>query len=141
MDFHISNNSMNKPAVAAVLNCNKVSSAFGLILTYEQAVELVETRFIALKATGRLEFGGGIIEKIIFEFCDSLYIQQSEYSNTINYLVELFYQFKNASEDRLNDDELISLMRKSFDCCNGSLELVEGRVFENLVELLKEENK
>ncbi len=139
MKYHILESSMNKAAVSAVLNCNRVSSAFGLSLTPEQSAELIETRSKALKATGRLEFGGGIIEKLIFEFCDSEYIQQNDYADTINYLVEIFYQFKNSSEDRLNDDELICFMREAFDRCEGSIELVEGREFENLLKSLKEE--
>lgn len=139
MKYHILESSMNKAAVSAVLNCNRVSSAFGLSLTPEQSAELIETRSKALKATGRLEFGGGIIEKLIFEFCDSEYIQQNDYADTINYLVEIFYQFKNSSEDRLNDDELIRFMREAFDRCEGSIELVEGREFENLLKSLREE--
>lgn len=139
MKFHILDNSMNKAAVSAVINCNRVSSVFGLTLTSEQAAELIETRSKALKTAGRLEFGGGIIEKLIFEFCDSMYIQQSEYADIMNYLVELFYTFKSASGDRLNDEELIRFMREAYDRSEGSFELVEGREFEGLLESLKGE--
>lgn len=138
MNFHILNHSMNQTAVSAVMNCNKVSSVFGLSLTAEQAAELVQTRSKSLKAAGRIEFGGGVIEKLVFEFCDSVYIQQSEYAEIMNEMVELFYQFKNAVEDRLNDEELIRFMREAFDQCNGSIELVEGRELEKLLESLKE---
>ncbi|WP_309446508.1 DUF6323 family protein [Desulfosporosinus nitroreducens] len=34
-------------------------------------IELVETRTFSLKSNGRIEFGGGVIDKIIKEFCDS----------------------------------------------------------------------
>ncbi|MEA4972847.1 hypothetical protein SDC9_128927 [bioreactor metagenome] len=139
MRFHILDNSMNKAAVTAVLNCNRISSAFGLTLTPEQAAELIDTRSKALRAAGRLEFGGGVIEKLVFEFSDSAYIQQSDYADTMNYLVELFYMFKSASEDKLNDDELIHFMRDAFERSDGSLELVEGREFESLLESLKGE--
>jgi len=139
MKFDVFDNSMNKAAVSTVMNCNRVSSAFGLTLTEEQSAELVETRSKALKAAGRLEFGGGIIEKLIFEFCDSVYLQQSDYADIMNYMVELFYQFKNATGDRLNDDELISFMRDAYDRCDGSIELVEGREFEKLLESMKED--
>lgn len=139
MRFHILDSSMNKIAVSAVIGCNKVSSVFGLSLTPVQAAELVETRSKALKDAGRIEFGGGIIEKLVFEFCDSVYIQQSDYADIMNEMVEMFYQFKNAVRDRLNDEELIQFMRDAFDRCEGSIELVEGRELERLLEKLEEE--
>ena len=51
----------------------------------------------------------------------------------LNALLELFYIFKNETNDKLSDDELLSFMKKSFDGdCFGSLELLAGRDFSEL---------
>ena len=44
----------------------------------------------------RVEFGEGIVPKIIYEFCDSNYIDQNNYVDTIIRLQEIFYLYKNA---------------------------------------------
>ncbi|WP_342343327.1 DUF6323 family protein [Ruminiclostridium herbifermentans] len=56
---------IQKQAVNEIMKCNDLTVKFGLILTEEQAIELVETRSYALKQNGRIEFGGGVIDKII----------------------------------------------------------------------------
>lgn len=58
-------------AVRELETCNKISARFGLILSPAQIQSLVEHRFRALKNTGRVEFGEGIIKKLVYAFCDS----------------------------------------------------------------------
>jgi len=115
-------------AVSEIVDCNKLSSRYGLILSSQEAQELVETRTAALQATGRLEFGSGIIAKIVTAFCSSPYITSKDYATTLHELVETFYYYKNETLDELSDDELIALMRRYFDqTCHGSLELLQNR--------------
>ena len=82
---------IRKQAVSEVEKCNDYTRRFGLALTQAQAMELVETRFIALGDNGRIEFGGGVIDKIIKEFCDSPYISMDNYTQTLHELVEIFF--------------------------------------------------
>lgn len=120
-----------KYAVRDILCCNEETEAYGLVLTQEQALELVETRNIALKDAGRLEFGEGIIGKLIRTFCDSPYLTPRNYAATIHSLVEIFYAYKNETLDRLSDDELIGFVRSVFDMpCQGSTELLAGTVLD-----------
>lgn len=129
---------MQKQAVNEVLKYNDVSAKFGLTLTKNQAVALVESRSIALRETGRIEFGGGVIDKIIFEFCDSHYITMHNYEETLHGLIEIFYQYKNDMLDLMSDDELIQYMKKSFDgICQGSLDLLSSRELDSLARKLR----
>jgi hypothetical protein len=112
---------------------NAVTSQFGLTLSEKQIADIVEKRFEALGATGRVEFGRGITKMLIEAFCDSPYIYQENYEETILELLDSFYYFKNESEDRIPDDELIAVMRRHFDTiCQGSLEYLNGTTLEDL---------
>jgi hypothetical protein len=92
----------------------------------------------ALSNSGRVEFGGGIIEKLITAFCNSPFLSQGNYAETLNELVETFYYFKNDSLDSISDDELIAIMRRYFDMnCRGSIELLQSRELETLAHNIR----
>jgi hypothetical protein len=119
--------------VTELEDCNEFTVNYGLRFTDPQIRELVKRRFEALKSTGRVEFGQGIIKKLITQFCDSPYITQENYEDTILELQDSFYYFKNECMDKIPDDELISLMKKFFDgVCQGSLEYLSGTSLEDL---------
>ena len=125
-------------AVAEITSCNDFTSRFGLALSPTKAQELVETRAEVLTRHGRIEFGGGVIEKLIIAFCDSPFLSQSNYSETLNELIETFYYFKNESLDSISDDELISVMKTYFDNnCRGSVELLQSRELETLAHNIR----
>ncbi len=129
---------MIKQAVDEVLGCNDETNHYALTLSEQQAVELIETRSCSLKETGRVEFGGGVINKIINVFCSSPFIMQDNYTEIIHELIEIFYYFKNETLDRMSDDDLIKFMKKSFDGqCQSSLELVKGRELERLARRIR----
>ncbi|SHH78149.1 hypothetical protein SAMN02745823_00998 [Sporobacter termitidis DSM 10068] len=112
---------------------NALTGRYGLSLSDKQIADIVEKRFEAIEATGRVEFGHGIMRMLIGEFCDSPFIYQENYEETILELVDSFYYFKNESEDRIPDDELIKIMRRHFDTiCQGSLEYLSGTTLEDL---------
>jgi len=125
--FSFSQELVQKQAVEEVLSSNETSARFGLVLTEQQALRLVSTRMQALKNTGRVEFGGGVIDKLIFAFCDSPYIGTQNYEQTLHELVDLFYYYKNELPGTFSDAELIELMKNAFNGpCAGSLELLAG---------------
>ncbi len=73
---------------------------------------------------------------LVTEFCDSPYIIQANYEDTILELQDSFYYFKNESMDRISDDELIAFMKRYFDgICQGSLEYLSGTSLEGCVQL------
>jgi hypothetical protein len=127
-----------KLVVSGILSCNKTTSRYGLTLSETEAFELAETRSEALCSSGRIEFSNGIINKLILEFCDSPYISRQNYVDTINELVEIFYYFKNETLDEIDDDDLITYLKRCFDnSCYGSLELLKNRELENLARNIR----
>lgn len=129
---------IQKKAVNEILKCNDFTIKYNLVLSPEQAVELAETQNLILKENGRLDFGGGVIDKMIKQFCDSPYISMQNYTETLNELIELFYYYKNETQDRISDDDLIKFMQKAFDgVCRGSIELLSGQELERLAHNLR----
>ncbi|MEG1870217.1 MAG: DUF6323 family protein [Oscillospiraceae bacterium] len=122
---------MKAQALTEVMNCNPITAEYGLVLSETQAMEIVQTRSEALLANGRIEFGGGVIDKIIKAFCDSAFMSQNSYAETINELVDIFYCYKNETFDKISDDDLIELMCERFNgVCQGSLDLLRDRELE-----------
>lgn len=125
-------------AVEEVRAANRVSRKFGLVLSEAQLQVLVEKRFQALQETGRLEFGGGILPRLIAAFCSSPYLNQHNYADTLVELQYIFYYFKNESLEALPDEDLLTYMRRSFDTdCHGSLEYLRGTSLETLCRQLR----
>lgn len=128
--------------IAELRECNDLTIRYGLFLSDEQIHGLTERRFAALKDTGRIEFGQGILKKLVSEFCDSPYITQENYEDTILELQDAFYYFKNESMDRISDDELISFMKHHFDgICQGSLDYLNDISLEELCRNMRYGNK
>lgn len=121
------------PTAAALTGCNEKTARFGLILSPAEAAALLETRAEALRSSGRIEFGPGVMQKMILAFCDSPYLCQSNYTETLQELIEIFYYFKNECQDKISDDELIEWMKKYYDTsCEGSLDLLRNRELEQM---------
>ena len=132
------NNSLEKQIFNEILACNSTTHEYGLTLSEGDVKELIQTRTEALNKSGRIEFNGEIINKIILRFCDSPYISQYNYTATINELVEIFYNYKNETLDYISDDELIEIMKDYFDnYCQGSLELLEGKVLYKIADNIR----
>ena len=113
--------------------CNELNQLYGLTLTEADITELVELRGQALRSTGRVEFGSGILPKLIRAFCKSPYVDPYNYAATLGDLQDAFYYFKNESEDRFSDDDLIEFMEKVFNGqAHGSTDVLTTISLEQL---------
>lgn len=131
-------NLLEKEVFNDIIQCNEITREYGLKLSEKDVKEIIDARNKALQKSGRIEFNGQIINKIITSFCDSPYISQYNYSDTINELVEIFYNYKNETLDYISDDELIEIMKENFDnYCQGSLEILEGKVLYKIAENIR----
>ena len=127
-----------KLAITEIIHCNSITARYGLTLKESEAKELAYTRTESLSKVGRIEFSGGTINKLILAFCDSPYLSQFHYAETLHELIETFYYFKNESLDELDDDELIAYMKQAFDhTCQGSVDLLQTRELENLARKIR----
>ncbi len=121
-----------------LLKNNDYTSQFGLSLSEEEIEELMMVRRECLQKHQRVEFGKGVLEKLIYAFCDSSYVYQENYADTLARLQDIFYLYKNEAMDELTDDELIEFMRKSFDeKCQGSLEYLEETCLEKFARSIR----
>ena len=111
-------------ASLSLISCNAVTARYGLRLTEAEAKVLAETQGRALKSAGRVAFGGGILSELALAFCDSPYIDQDSYADSLAELVEAFYVFKNEALDEIDDAEAVALMKRLFDgeYCEGSID-------------------
>lgn len=110
-----------------MIETNQTTSRYGLVLTKQDAELILAERNNALREQKRVEFGPGIAEKIIYEFCDSSFIDQNNYVDTILRLQEIFYLYKNEMLDEITDEELLHFMKEQFETvCFGDLGYLEG---------------
>lgn len=127
------------------LRCNEVASRFGITVSENDAMMLAETRNKTLKRLGRVEFAGGVIEKLITAFCDSPYLDRDNFMEAMEEFIEIFYEFKNDSLDEADDDEVVELMRRYFDEeCAGSIDALRddmGRAARRLRYGLDDEDE
>ena len=104
----------------ALQRAETAAERFGLRLSPEAYERLGEERRRALRETRRLELGEGILPALILAFCDSPYLCQDRWEESLGELQSLFYQFKNETRDALPDAELIAMARV-FEAKGGSL--------------------
>lgn len=118
---------LGQAQVSQLLDTNPYTQKYGLTLSREDAHELMERRKQTLAETKRVEFGPGILPKLIYEFCDSAYISQSDYVKTLSRLQEIFFHYKNELMDEVTDDELLHFMKEQFETiCEGDLDYLAG---------------
>lgn len=135
-DFYLSIlNKKKQEEIAKIIKCNEYTNQYGLNITEEQVKNIVERRFEALRDTGRIEFGEWIVDRIIIEFCDSPYISQENFGETIYELINMFYYYKNETKDLITDDELLKFMKKYFDgIAQGSIDYLEGTILDRMAD-------
>lgn len=127
-----------KHELQTVLECNTKTARFGLTLSNEDAKELTVVKRQTLKDERRVEFGSSILPEIIYTFCDSQYITQDNYVSTIAELQEIFYMFKNESQDDLTDSELLDFMKKQFEkICFGDLDYLKSTCLERFARAVR----
>lgn len=121
-----------------LMETNHTSEAYGLILDKEDAELILQERSRALREQKRVEFGEGILPKLIYEFCDSPYLDQEHYVDILIRLQDIFYQYKNEMLDEITDDELLYFMKEQFDeVCFGDLDYLEGTCLSNFAQAIR----
>ncbi len=124
--------------IQALDEMNQLTGRYGLSLSFSQIQNLMEQRLTALKNTGRVEFGQGILPKLIYAFCDSSYLTQQNFEATLIELQDIFYYFKGEAMEEISDDELIDAMKDAFDGKGqGSVEYVAQTALENLCHKIR----
>ncbi|MFP3156494.1 DUF6323 family protein [Lachnospiraceae bacterium ZAX-1] len=127
-----------KQEIQRIIDCNEKTQQYGLALTKEDAHTLMVSRQNSLKENQRVEFGKSILPDIIDAFCDSQYIMQDNYMETLAQIQDIFYLYKNESEDELTDAELMDFMKKQFEeTCFGDLDYLKGTCLERFAKAVR----
>ncbi len=120
-------------AVRALERVNTPTHQGQLVLEPEEIRWLAQRRTEVLRGTGRVEFGEGILPRLVTVFRNSPYIAPADFAAIVNELLECFYHFKNEGMEALPDDELLEFMERQFNGpCHGSVEYLGGTLLENL---------
>lgn len=139
MDKHWLMEMLGETQIAKVIETNQYTQKFNLALTEEDAKLLVQERKNSLETQQRVEFGEGILAKLIYAFCDSSYIYQDNYVDSIGRLQEIFYLYKNEALDEVSDDELIDYMKHVFEGeCEGDFDYLEGTCLDQFAREVRE---
>lgn len=124
--------------LAKVLETNRRAECYGLTLSEEEAGLILEERGRALKEQKRVEFGEGILPKIIDEFCDSAYLDQEHYVEILIRLQDIFYLYKNEMMDEITDEELLHFMKEQYEeICFGDLDYLESTCLSNFAQAIR----
>lgn len=121
-----------------VQETNQYTAKYGLVLSEKDTELLFTEKNNILKAERRVELGQNILPQIIYAFCDSSFISQSDYVETLIRLQEIFYLYKNEMQDELSDDELLHFMREQFETvCFGDLDYLEGTCLDIFAQTVR----
>ena len=121
------NNALKEQQVNEILQLNDESSKYGMVLTANEVLQLLEARNGFLQHIGRIDIGIEVSKSIVCNFSNSTYMTPEIYVATLHELHEIFYYMKNETEDKIGDDALIKLMKDYFETtCGGSVELLKG---------------
>ncbi len=127
---------------AQLSKSSETAEGFGLSLSEGQLRSLILSETQTLRDMGRLEFGEGILPRLIFAFCDSPYMTRENWLDSLTALQELFYTYKNELNDVLSDDELLEAMHTVFHGrAQGSFTYLENMATERLLNALRSDGE
>lgn len=125
-----------------LLAINETTKQYGLILTEQDAKNIIEVRNSVLCSYGRVDLGIDVTKEIIKNLSVSSFINNENYIYSINELQELFYYMKNETEEKIPDDELITLIKDFYEnTCWGSMEFMKGALTQYAEEFRRQEQK
>ncbi len=125
---------------AELLQLNNLTVQKGLIMTKEEACNVIYIRNTVLNNYGRVDLGIDATKEIIEKFFESSFISKENYIDVINELQEIFYYMKNEIEDRISDSDIVLLIQDYFEnTCRGSIEFLKGELQEYASNFRKKE--
>lgn len=117
-----------------LLNINEKIGQYGLMLSAQEAREIIEVQLKALSANDRVDIGAGAVAKITEKFAQSGFIERDAFASEVSDLVDLFYYIKTEVRDSVSDDALIEVMYDFYtEKCAGSFDLLAGRETDYII--------
>lgn len=91
------------------------TSEYGITLSEKDCTDIAECRYESLRENERIEIGLGAVREIIETFCDSGYVDQRNFRETVEGLLECFYMIKTETDDKVGDDEVLDFLKYLFE--------------------------
>ncbi len=125
---------------SALTELNSTTVEYGLVLTIKQINRLSTAVQKALKESDRIEIGAGIMPVLAAEFCTSVFVTPENYSSVLEELIYVFFQIKTAVCDRINDKNLVRILKDYFEHnCFGSVDILRDRDIDVLIKYIEME--
>lgn len=105
----------NRYVAGELMELSKTTEEYGIVLSEKDCAEIAEFRTAALAENERIEIGIGAVKRIIEEFCESGYVSQSNFKETVEGLLECFYTIKSETDDKVSDDEVMEFLKYLFE--------------------------
>lgn len=129
---------LERTQIQKVMESNQYTEQYGLTLNEQDAEILAQERKSTLIEQKRVEFGESILPRIIYEFCDSAFISQSNYVESLTRLQEIFFLYKNEMLDEISDEELLNFMKEQFETvCFGDFDYLEGTCLDIFAQAVR----
>lgn len=129
---------LERAQIQKVMESNQYTEQYGLTLSAQDAEVLTQERKSTLMEQKRVEFGESILPRIIYEFCDSAFISQSNYVESLVRLQEIFFLYKNEMLDEISDEELLNFMKEQFETvCFGDFDYLEGTCLDIFAQAVR----
>lgn len=118
--------------------CAAVLQKNGIILSPAEQAALAAAQTKALRDSGRVEFGAGILPELASAFANSPYLTQENCAALLEELQAAFYYFRGECDGLISDKKLVEFMRREFNgAAGGDIGYLCGTSLERLCARLK----
>ena len=116
------------------------TAEYGITLSEKDCIEIAECRHEALVENERIEVGLGATQKIIEAFCESGYVNQNCFSETVQGLLECFYMIKTETCDKVDDESVLEFLKYLFETEVGGdiSKIFDSAALEEYIRVVKE---
>lgn len=118
--------------------CQETLLKYGIILSEKELAALGAAQARALRDSGRVEFGVGVLPSLARAFANSPYITRENCAELLEELQSAFYFFRSECDGLISDEKLIAFMKKEFNgAAGGDIGYLTGTSLERLCARLK----
>ena len=118
--------------------CQETLLKYGIILSEKELAALGAAQASALRDSGRVEFGVGVLPSLAGAFANSPYITRENCAKLLEELQSAFYFFRSECDGLISDEKLIAFMKREFNgAAGGDIGYLTGTSLERLCARLK----
>lgn len=105
----------NQAFAAELATLGDTTAEHGITLSSSDCADIAEFRSEALAEAERIEIGLGAAGRIVKEFCESGYVDNTNFRQVVEDLLECFYTIKTETDDAATDDQVMEFLHYLFE--------------------------